>query len=182
LLGALGAAVRASAQPAWEPTDAERGGLQATLVSADSHHVVVQTDTGVRLAFLVDERTQIPPGLAPGIRIAVGYAPAPELRAYRALRVWIPQLPTDPESTTDPPPMLPVEPAAAPPATTAIEPDLSPLPVRPGTPALGPPHTGARPVRVSHADDLRNPGLVQLLSLLALLVGAGLLIWVTLDR
>jgi hypothetical protein len=166
LLGALGAAVRASAQPAWEPTDAERGGLQATLVSADSHHVVVQTDTG----------------LAPGIRIAVGYAPAPELRAYRALRVWIPQLPTDPESTTDPPPMLPVEPAAAPPATTAIEPDLSPLPVRPGTPALGPPHTGARPVRVSHADDLRNPGLVQLLSLLALLVGAGLLIWVTLDR
>jgi hypothetical protein len=97
--------------------------LTATVVSADKSAIVVRTDDGSLVTFLLDGGAFVPDGLVAGTRVTIRYQVLDGGR-YQAVRVGIASFPPEAGSTTAAPPVPPAGvPPLSPPATTpSVEP------------------------------------------------------------
>ena len=86
-----------------QPLDRPGTALTATFVSSDAFALVVRTDAGELVSFLVDDIASVPAGIVAGTRVTVRYASDAEGR-HHAVRVGIATHPDDPAATTSPPP------------------------------------------------------------------------------
>jgi hypothetical protein len=118
------ALVASSTRLSGQPLDRSgAGSLTGAFVSGDAVSVVIRTDEGTFVAFVVGDQTSVPDGLVPGTRVTVRYDVGADGR-YRVVRVSAASFPPEPGSTTSlpPPPAAaptPGPPSASPPSPTA---------------------------------------------------------------
>jgi hypothetical protein len=182
-----------------QPLDRPGTAFTGTVASADAFRLVLRADNGVLVSFAIEDPTTVPAGLVSGMRVTVRYEKA-DGQGYRLVGVKIASEPIEPGSTTDPPvgepststlseqpatPPAPAPPeaerprleaAATPPvvAATAARSAESAGPRLAASPETSRPLQTPRPAPLPPA-----PGLREIATLAALLVVAGMLLWVS---